>query len=257
MFAQAVERKHRPSVQRGDVPEGFTLVERAPKALSDSPVERKSVGEERKDKGMNAVLAGRLMKGREQRASALNLPPKINASVTVNHVFRFKSTVSTTVTVSVADLALICGGVATSGTSFTGWCSSFRVKSFKIWPAEGTVDVNAGVEWVGAVQQIGRDILEEEVLPNGITVTKCLTSRPPAKCSAADWTLLSSPTNVMALVTTASGSIIDVSLEFTLVNIFNGPSFTGAGFTAGAIYYGCLDQQGAAAYLPIGLPVIP
>lgn len=219
------------------------------KMITESKLESKSVIPPSLAKRRVTSSLGR-KKGRHKKGKAqANLPPMRNLAVTVRHTFRFRSAGFVAVSCSVTDLLGACGGICyTANSLLRTWASSVRVHKMTIWPdAAGEVTIN----WATPVTGIEKDVMMNEDLPTGVTLTGAVVSKPPAKSLCGSW-LQSSTANIF-IVNSTAGCIMDVDLEFTLSATLLGTAITIATGTLGTIYYLALDGPSQNNLVPVGL----
>jgi len=191
-------------------------------------------------------------------AGAPSLPPVLNTSPTIGHTFRFTNTAnSTALAISGALLqgALGVMGTATNST-VRPWATSVRIHKITIWPSAGSnPPIAPGVEW-GAVSSTVKDEGKYTGLPYGITEERAMISRPPKKSVCSDWlSLQATGITTLFYITAPAGSIMDISLSYTLANVFvTSNAITTATAVIGTVYYLALDGNSSHNWGPIGLP---
>jgi len=198
-------------------------------------------------------VLGLSMPSRGRPGMAGPLPPKLDATPFVSHTFRFSNTAAGNAVVSFDTLCGALGGICTVANSkVQPWASSIRLKKVTVWPSASSSSVQkVELFWEQGTSGQIRDSSIITDLPEGITVTKAVSFVPPAKSLASDW--LATPANVFA-INAPVGSIIDLSIDFTLANIYADGLQTVASATLGNIYYLALDGATANKYVPIGVP---
>jgi hypothetical protein len=182
------------------------------------------------------------------------LPPRLNTTPTLRHVFRFVTTSGSSGIVSVDSLAHALGGiVVVDSTTMTPWSSSSRIHSITVWPsASSSSESTAGCLWAsGSAGQMKDEELSETV-PQGTTVTGPLFFVPPAKSLASDWLIHTLTANLMTLFAPA-GSVIDLDVSFTLKNNFGADDQSVSAGILGSVDYGHLDT-GQTIFEPVGVP---
>jgi hypothetical protein len=193
----------------------------------------------------------------KRRAGAVDrLPPMLDVTPTCHHVFRYANSSASLVSVSVADMLGALGGVAITSTLFAPWASSFKIKSLRFWPADSTSSNNTvDAFWNSGTSGQVRDQEMIKSLPEGITETGCFVFRPPVRSLAADWfaATATASANIFS-VQAPAGSILDVSVTFTLSNTFQAGNITLTAGTGGKIYYLALDGAASNLYPPAQLP---
>jgi hypothetical protein len=205
-------------------------------------------------KGRVRVVQKRARMGKGRGVGSISsLPPQLEASVAVSHVYRFQPTVGGLKPVTVGDLLGVCGGIATSTTSVTTWASSLKIAKVVIWPSEGG---NPMLQWSAGQSGQMPDSEKFESIPTGITVTKALVFKPPAKSLASFWITSADASATLFEIRGDSGSIIDLHISYRLSNIFAPLAITVSAATAGDVYYLALDGHASNDYSPIGLPTI-
>jgi len=185
------------------------------------------------------------------------LPPNLNRYQQVYPIrLRFEA-LSTVAQVQIKPYMLLgaCGTICIAAGSLASCiASSVRLRRLTIWPAS---QGEASVYWAAQTGGLfgAPDLVTDESIPTGITVTKPLSVTPPAGSPASMWnTPTSGATTVTCDITVTQGSIIDVDLDYTMnVNITPLQLSIGAS-TLGAMYYLYLDGQTSHSLKPIGRP---
>jgi hypothetical protein len=199
-----------------------------------------------------------IRKSKSKRGAKMfaRLPPSIDNTVTCHHVFRYSNSGASLVSASVADILGALGGVAITSTLFAPWASSFKIKSLRFWPSNSTSSNNtADVFWNSGTSGQVRDQEMIKSLPEGITETGCLVFKPPSKSLSSDWlAATATPTVNVFSMQAPAGSILDLSITFTLSNTFQAGNITLTAGTGGKIYYLALDGAASNLYPPLLLP---
>lgn len=203
---------------------------------------------------MSGPRSGR--KGRNRSAPS-RLPPVLQTSPVVNHTFRYVNSSASPTTISVGNLLLTCGGVCTvANTTFAGVATSVRLRRIQVWAAPNTSSsASANVIWLpGAFAGIIKDVEKNTTIPMGLTTTTTLDERPPRNSLAADWLSSSLASSQVFTIACAAGSVIDVSLTFTILNNLPNASSGISSGVQGNVYYLYLDGASTHRYQPFGLP---
>jgi len=187
-----------------------------------------------------------------------SLPPKLQANPSVRHTFRFETNSNVlNAGVSYKQLANCAGGVATSSTALSLVATSSRLVRIEIWPP-GESSANAtNVTWQQTAGQ-SKDQVEDNSLPTGMSVSGRYVFVPPSKTITADWGPTANTQNLFD-VSCAEGSIIDITIDFTLSgSIQTLTSVSSTGMTAGYYYYPSLDVNGyIQSIMPAEIPLLP
>jgi hypothetical protein len=240
-------------IQRGAVsdPE-FTLVELTPKRPESKISLARS---EVKDSpafptGVKSIMT----KGGK---IGISLPSKLDTTVECSHVFRFKNTDSSQHGITIADLLLACGAIPTSTTEAVSLASSFRLNHVKVWPSVNSSGASdCIVQWFGPVSGVEKDSNPVVSLPEGITTSGTSCFNPPPDSFCSKWISSQNASTVLLNVQCNAGSIIDVSLRFTISNTISSVSVATTGLTVGAVVYGPLDGAASGTYIPVGLTAL-
>jgi hypothetical protein len=197
----------------------------------------------------------------------MNLPPRINLTPTlVSYTSRYvaNETVNN-ILIYPTGIAAGLGGVATSTTTLQLVCSSFRLKSVRLWPAEQTAgsEIRASLSWTAA-GSIARDENLDRTFPAGITVTGTDSLVPVSGSYQSFWAVPGSDSNSWFETSAPQGSILDVTIEATLPGALTPPAALAVtGLTLGNYYYPSLDTTSFwvslnSASIPyLGLPPPP
>jgi hypothetical protein len=194
-----------------------------------------------------------MKKGKEFKRSGLSLPPPLEITPLVEHVFRFSATSGGTATISAADVIGALGTVCTvTNSTVRPFASSFRIKAVKLWSAvSSSTAFNESVVWTLATGSQMKDEEVSESFPTGVSVSRNLTSSPPKGTLAAMWQVAN--TNSLFTLQINAGSIVDLVIEYTLSNQFVSGTQSVSTGVLGNIYYLYLDGA-SAIMLPVGLP---
>jgi hypothetical protein len=204
----------------------------------------------RSDASAIALKPGAL-RGKGQRLPAL-LPPPLNTTPDVRHVFRFVNTSASNQVISFDKVRGALGGIAVTSTSVQPWASSIRILRVTVWPApNATAADTTELFWESGTSDQVPDETRVTTLPEGVTVTRPVTFVPPPMSLASFW--LSVAANIFA-VRAPVGSVIDVHLGFRLSNVFGAGPIVVSSATPGNVYYLALDGPGSNTYVPVGVP---
>jgi hypothetical protein len=189
----------------------------------------------------------------------MSLPPTLNTTPTLSHVYRFRVTSAvTSQAIHVGDVMGIFGTMTTIlNSQVVSWASTFRLKKLVAWPPQNAGADLVYINWsASASQGFVKDEQKIMTLPDGITVTGSVTAVPPPRSLVSDWISNGiSSGSVLFYVTAPAGAIIDVHATYTLVNALNNVAVTVATATPlGAVYYLALDGPSSNKIQPFGLP---
>jgi hypothetical protein len=191
-------------------------------------------------------------------ASAVKLPPVLEATPRLSHVYRFAASANSSLTITMANLLGAFGGVCTVANSkVQPWASSFRIRSLTIWPAYAASGNYTFVDWVSAGSSgYVPDTASMINIPDGITVTTALRFKPPRGSLAGHWLnpVTISSSAVVFGCTVKIGSVLDLDVEYTLSNISEAGNITVTAGTLGLVYYLALDGPSSNKLVPQGLP---
>jgi len=186
-----------------------------------------------------------------------SLPPQINNTLIVHSRIRYVAGSSSTVSVSAQDLVGAFGGVCTVANSvFKPWASSMRIKKIIAWPSGGSAagETDASMWWNSGISGANRDEEKSSDIPQGITNTRAVVFKPPAKSLACDWFAGSVGTTNIFSLQCSTGTILDIHCDYTLANQFTSGTSAIATGTLGGIYYLPLDGPSSHTYFPVHLP---
>jgi len=186
-----------------------------------------------------------------------SLPPTVDTVVKAHSVLRFTATAAAaSVNVTTASLMMACGGIGTiANSTVASVASTLKLHKITIWPASTTAGAgqNAEVLW-SDLGGITKDESKSTAIPAGVTVADVISERPPRETQAHFWQSSSGGGSNLFALTCPAGSIIDVSVSWTLRNNISGVTQAGyAAVTLGAFYYARLDGVGGK-FLPLGVP---
>jgi len=195
-------------------------------------------------------------KGQKSRGHAVGVVPELETSVVFRHKFRFECTTGESVNISLLGIWGALGGICTVANSvLTTWTGSLRVRKIEIYESAQLVStVNSAVNWyTNSNSNLADKLMLNSTIPYDLPSK--IVAVPP-KNTLADFWWNSSAASSLALfgIMTSVGSIIDLTVEFTLGNQAGGYQPTIATGTLGGDYYLALDGSTSNKYVPIGLP---
>jgi hypothetical protein len=200
-------------------------------------------------------LMGIPKKFRGGKGKPNSLPPPIQGTIVASHIFRYRAVAAAANSISIADMLFAMGSMGVTTTSVFSLASSFRLKSVTIWPPQVSAADVVFVEWATA-GSLGYVKDDEKItaIPDGITVTTALTFVPPRGSIASDWVSSGASTGSNYFnLTSPAGTIIDMSVDFTIANAFANVTFSVSSATPGHVYFSALDGFVANNLIPIGL----
>jgi hypothetical protein len=175
--------------------------------------------------------------------------------VSIHRRFRANSAGTSTV----VTMGSIFGSLGVTGTVTNTTCvsmfSSIKISSFTMWPPQNTGSDRTILEW-GASADGGYapDSAFINTVPDGITESRGIYFRPPAKSLLNNWmsTYLTA-SNVVAYITCPTGTIIDIHVTACQPNDYVPESITVATAVVGSVYYLALDGPSTNIFIPVGL----
>jgi hypothetical protein len=200
-------------------------------------------------------------KGGAKRGLVARLPPNLKTVVTCHHIFRFGCTATKSeYTVSWGNLVGALGVVGTvTNSTVVALASSIRLHSLHIWNGiSATNALRSEVVWAtpsGGV--FTKDDSTMESVPTGVTQDTVAVFRPPRNSVWSDWFsagTVGSASSVIFTITVPVGSIIDMSVSWTMANNIGATSISGlTTVTLGSVYWLALDGT-TAQMPPLGVP---
>lgn len=195
-----------------------------------------------------------------KRSTKVSLPPMIDTTVRTSHTFRFRVNSTCVLTaIGLGGLLGAMGVVGKTSTSVNAIHSAARLKSIKVWlPALSSANTFF-LDWVGTIiAGISPDRVTEASVPDGVTISGCITMRPPKGSLAREWlnaASISSLAQALFTVTSPVGAIIDLHVEGCMANISSATpaTITVTSATVGSIYYLALDGPSSNKIIPQGL----
>jgi len=191
------------------------------------------------------------------RGVVARLPPEIMTTTTCHSTLRFQvitSTITST-TINSAQLIGACGVIGkVVNTSVSSIASTFRVKRVTIWPSVSTsVDAIPEISWgYPSSTDVGKDVSWMSSVPTGVSQTGPVVSVPPKGSLCSVWFRWdSSQADLFTLLNIPVGSILDLSISFTLRNNLAGADISVITAVVGSMYYLYLD---GAKIQPVGRP---
>jgi len=196
-------------------------------------------------------------KGGKKGGKVKRMPPALETVVCAHTVLRFNNqNAASNVNVTAATLLVACGSICTiANSTVVSVASAFKLHKITVWP--GSTSAGAGQVAEVLFPDLGgitKDESRSTAIPTGVTVSDVVTERPPKNTQASWWNNSTVGSSVIATITCPAGSIVDVSITFTLRNNIAGVVQAGyAAATLGAYYYGRLDGVGGK-FTPMGAP---
>jgi hypothetical protein len=197
-----------------------------------------------------------LLRGNSIAALSILPPPIMTTPTIAPHVVRFRS--------SAAANALACGlggflgaagVVSVTATSTATVCSSLRIHSITMWPSASAALSDAFCVWSSATTGFLPDEGQLTAIPDGVTVSRGIRFRPPARSLAGEWlnTALNAASPVV-FITCSSGTIIDVCYSARMSSALANTVIGVSSSTPGGVYYLALDGPASNRFVPLGLP---
>jgi hypothetical protein len=196
-----------------------------------------------------------LLKGRHQKMGSVQLPPSIQTTPCVSHVFRFSAGMSANNAVTVPTLLGSLGGICTvTNSKLVQFASSAMIRSVTIWPSPTGAGVDdCAIYWSTAAGSRVPDGAKSKILPEGITITTAIRSRPPRGSLAGTWFTNQDSFGLFHVVC-GSGSIVDVAVNYRISNVLLPISTTIVSGVLGVPYYLALDGPSINNLTPVELP---
>jgi len=180
--------------------------------------------------------------------------PQLRTNVVVSHTYRFVSTSGTATTVTNDSVIAALGNICTvTNTSVSAIAQSFHVRKLTLVspPASQGASATCSVEWLAAavVSSTNMEVSDTTV---SVAVPACVVSSPPANSNAAFWQ--TSSTNGLFILTAPVGTVIDLAVDYILVDdpAFNKITTVATG-VLGTMYYLSLDPNATHRYTPVSL----
>jgi hypothetical protein len=202
--------------------------------------------------------SGKMIQGSRQgnkgkRSSTL--PPQINTTHVVTGVRRFVANTAGSVVYSVTGntLAGALGCTQYAGLTARAIAGTARIHGFKIWPSATPTTSVVDVRWTPIITYVMKDVDMVRAIPDGVTNTSSVTFKPPNNSLAGDWFYLGVLGTVpICELEMSKGTIIDLSISYTLSNNSTGATITTAAAAVGTFGYTPLDGT-AGGLQPIGI----
>jgi len=211
-----------------------------------------------KQKGNNSRLS--------QRGSRLaDGPPQLQTGTVVRQWYRYRAYVGSTslVPITVASVLNACGAVASatgaSGVTMYGIAQAMRVLRYRAWCA-APVNVSQAADTFATVS-VDFDVQSSSITAGGMQFTDTTMSSaklahldvvPPRQSFAAQWHNRSEGGSTLFILNNALSSIVDIEVEWILMDDDSNANVTSIGSTvAGHVYYPPLDGA-SAVYIAIG-----
>jgi hypothetical protein len=106
------------------------------------------------------------------------------------------------------------------------------------------------VRWITTASIAAPDEVSDKSVPTGITVTGSVVFVPDPKSVASFW----SNAGQLMVIQTTIGSIVDLSVDWTLDAFISPDTLSIATGVLGSAYFLALDGPSGNTYTPIGLP---
>ncbi len=220
-----------------------------------------AAGEEKKLKSSSTIMVRAQGKPAVLSKGQMDIPPALETTPKVHHRYRFRSTTALAgQSITFANLVGALGSICTvAATKVRTWASSIKIDWVKIWlPGNVTGGPDyCFIDWAASGNiNFVPDYSKIMTLPDGVSVTGHLTFAPPKESLASMWlnTANLSASGAVLGITCPVGSIIDISMMYTLGNVSGGLDVTIASGSVGTIYYLALDGPSSNKLVPLGLP---
>jgi len=203
-------------------------------------------------KGMHSLQS---RKGRS-RSRAVGVVPQLETSIVCSHKFRFECTTGESVNVSLLNLFGILGNICTvANTTLVGWAGSLRLRKVEIYESAQSVStVNSVINWyTNSNANLADKLTLNSTIPYDLPSKN--VSIPPKNTLASFWWNTSSSSSLALFgLQTAVGSIVDVTIDFTLGNQAGGYMQIVSTANLAGDYYLALDGPASNKLVPLGLP---
>jgi hypothetical protein len=201
-------------------------------------------------------------RAQQAQSQVIPRPPTFKPNIFSKQVLRFLDTAGhVNIPITVGDLGALIG-VATTTTSITGILGGIRLRRIKMWSSapSGSAPVTIAIDWSSLVS--GPYSLAPRYVSDtsmGSTQPAYVNSAVPPGSAAAGWLSLLPGTalasNILAYLTTAANTIVDVEFDFAIdlglqnISLSGARAVTGPA-TVGAIYVSALDLQTSGFLIP-------
>jgi len=221
--------------------------------LPTAPQESKLMVARAPQKGL---LAMRAFRGQRGQKRAVGVVPQLQTSIICSHKFRFECTTGESVNISLLNLFGILGNICSvANTTLVGWAGSLRLKQVEIFESAQSVStVNSVISWyTNSSANLADKLTLNSTIPYDLPSRNAAV--PPKNSLASFWWNTSSSSSLALFgLQTAVGSIVDVTIDFTLGNQAGGYMQTVSTANLGGDYYLALDGPASNKLVPIGLP---
>jgi len=202
--------------------------------------------------------------GKQRRGKNRSMVPRpqgvirpIPASIQCRHRFRFVDNTGGTYVITPAFIFGAIGGIVdVVNSSLICWAGSFKIHSIDIYEsAQSVTSVSSSISWFSS----GTLGFNQDQFWTNTSIPydrpSVVSSRPPAKSLASDWISSNATlTNGVVGLGVAIGSIVDLVVDFTLLNVATPVALTVTTGTLGGAYYLALDGRASNKIIPVGLP---
>jgi len=207
-----------------------------------------------RDKAKFRLIRGRgahLPKGK----GGSSLPPKLALTPVVRKAFRFKATASSLTSVTVGSLLGVLGGVGTTVVAVKQIASAVKLMKVVVWPSPSTSSADTVLlNWAQGASGQDPDEVEDETLPEGVSITRSMSFVPPTRSLAGFWITSTDASSTVFQIQAPVGSVVDVSLHLCITDAFASSTVVVASAVIGTYYYLALDGPASNVYVPTGLP---
>lgn len=210
------------------------------------------------DESVVSTLMNGGRSGLEGKLSRIGrIPPSFNPTIKFSRSFYFRTHTGTIAAtdITVGMLLGLAGGIVTvANTTLVTYCSSFKLKSVKLWLAEGSVTSNPEIAFPATGYSTNPDYGRMRAVPTGVVVGGGFSWSPPPDSFASLWqNATASAVKLFTLYDVPVGCIIAIEGSWTCSNGIGGLATTIASGALGAHYYLNLDGNGGKT-LALGLP---
>jgi hypothetical protein len=199
----------------------------------------------------------RMSRGVGQTSS--NLPWKLPETVVVRATYGFFASTAGTNLYNVTGnslagaLGCVCYVANTTARAYAG---TARIVKMSLWPPGNATTTNtvADIRWSsGPSSTFVKDEGFVVPLPVGITATRCLTFTPPESTLAGNWLNLGALSAGVILTADLSfGTVVYLTVEYTLSNNFTGATIALSGIAAVGVAGYCPLNGSGGGLTPIG-----
>lgn len=183
-------------------------------------------------------------------------PPSVNISAKIKTKLRFVVQTGGNYVINSNNIADLLNFPTAAGATAYRLINAYRIRSMEFWspPSSTGQPVSIQFQWVGNTVAAADQSVVFSDTALGQDQPAHIRCIPPRNTSHSNWQIGSTAT--VCQFTAATGTLIDLVIEFTMADVYSGATATSTVPTTGAVNQLCCKAlEGVSYILPVGWTV--